>query len=95
MARRNCLTNFAKAGVTEEICRYLGVKTAGEIDKEKLFELRATWNAIKEGTTTVQEAFVRPELEAKVQAEADRKAAAAKEKAAAAMAKAAPGLCRP
>lgn len=88
-ARKNCLANFAKAGVTEAmICQYLGIKTVAEIDKERLFVLRATWNAIKEGTTTVQETFVQPAIEAKAQEEAAKKATTAQEKAAAAMAQA-------
>lgn len=88
-ARKNCLANFAKAGVTEAmICQYLGIKTVAEIDKERLFELRATWNAIKEGTTTVQETFVQPAIETKAQEEAAKKATTAQEKAAAAMAQA-------
>ena len=88
-ARANCLKNYAKAGVTEAmICQYLGIKAITEIDKERLFELRATWNAIKEGTTTVQETFVRPALEAQAQAEADKKTATASDRAAAAIAQA-------
>ena len=55
-SRKNCLANFAKAGVTEAmICQYLGIKAIAEIDKEKLFELRATWNAIKEGKNVLLE----------------------------------------
>lgn len=88
-ARANCLKNYAKVGVTEAmICQYLGIKSIEEIDKERLFELRATWNAIKEGTTTVQETFIKPALEAKAQEEADKKTATAQEKAAAAIAQA-------
>ena len=67
-ARRNCLANYAKVGVDESmICQYLGINTIQEIDKEILFELKATWTAIKEGTTTVQESFFKP-LEEKRQA---------------------------
>jgi hypothetical protein len=88
-ARKNCIANFAKAGVTEAmICQYLGIKAIAEIDKERLFELRATWNAIKEGTTTVQETFIAPALEAKAQEAADKKSASAADKAAAAIAQA-------
>lgn len=88
-SRKNCLANFAKAGVTEAmICQYLGIKTIADIDKERLFELRATWNAIREGTTTVQETFVKPQLEAKAQEEADKKTVSAADKAAAAIAQA-------
>lgn len=88
-SRQNCLANYAKAGVTAEmICNYLSITTVEEIDKEKLFTLRATWNAIKEGTTTVKETFTDPQEEAKKQKEAAQKAATAKEKAAAAIAQA-------
>lgn len=88
-ARKNCIANFAKAGVTEAmICQYLGIKAIAEIDKERLFELRATWNAIKEGTTTVQETFINPATEAKAQQDADKKTDTAAGKAAAAMAQA-------
>lgn len=88
-ARKNCLANFAKAGVNESmICQYLGIKSIAEIDKERLFELRATWNAIREGTTTVQETFIQPAIEAKAQAAAENKSNSAQEKAAAAIAQA-------
>lgn len=88
-ARKNCLANFAKEGVNESmICQYLGIKSIAEIDKERLFELRATWNAIREGTTTVQETFIQPAIEAKAQAAAEKKSNSAQEKAAAAIAQA-------
>ena len=88
-ARKNCLANFAKAGVNESmICQYLGIKSIAEIDKERLFELRATWNAIREGTTTVQETFIQPSIEAKAQDAAEKKSNSAQEKAAAAIAQA-------
>ena len=88
-ARKNCLANFAKAGVNETmICQYLGIKSITDIDKERLFELRATWNAIKEGTTTVQETFINPAKEAQQQEAAKKKATTAQEKADAAIVKA-------
>lgn len=88
-SRQNVIQYFAKLGVKQEqLFLYLGVNSVQEIDKQKIFELRATANAIKEGTTTVQETFVQPAIEAKAQAEADKKAATAQEKAAAAMAQA-------
>ena len=69
-SRQNIIQYFGKLGVTQEqLCVYLGIKKIEEIDKQAVFELRATANAIKEGTTTVQEAFVRPAAEAKKQAE--------------------------
>lgn len=86
-SRKNCLANFAKSGVTAEmICQYLGIKTVAEIDKERIFELRATWNAIKEGTTTVRETFINPAEEAAKAAKAVKEAKSASDKAKAAMA---------
>lgn len=88
-ARANCLQNFSKAGVTEDmLLQYLGINSVAEIDKEAIFELRATWNAIKEGTTTVQESFIAPALEAKKEAEAKKKAVTAEDKASKALAEA-------
>ena len=88
-SRQNCLTNYARAGVTEAmICQYLGIKSVAEIDKKKLFELKATWNAIKEGTTSVQETFIKPAIEAQQEAAAKKKATTAKERAEAAIARA-------
>lgn len=72
-SRQNMISYFAKLGVTEDmLLEYLGKKKREEIDKEAVFELRATANAIKEGTTTVQESFIKP-VEEKRQAEAARK----------------------
>lgn len=88
-AKANCIANFAKAGVNEEmLLQYLGINSVAEIDKEAIFELRATWNAIKEGTTSVQESFIAPALEAKKEAEAKKKATTAEDKATKAMAQA-------
>lgn len=88
-SRQNVIQYFAKLGVNQEqLFLYLGVKSVQDIDKQKIFELRATANAIKEGTTTVQECFVKPALEAKAQEAADKKANTASDKAAKAMAKA-------
>lgn len=69
-SRQNMIAYFAKLGVTEEmLLEYLELKKREEIDKEAVFELRATANAIKEGTTTVQESFIKP-LEERRQAKA-------------------------
>ena len=70
------------------ILQYLGINSVAEIDKEAIFELRATWNAIKEGTTTVQESFIAPALEAKKTEQAQKKATTAEDKATKAMAQA-------
>ena len=81
-SRQNCIANFAKIGVTTEmLCQYLDIKSAEEIGKEQIFELRATWNAIKEGTTSVQETFVQPQEEKRIAEKAKSKAQGAKERA--------------
>lgn len=81
--RQNAIANYAKAGVSEQmLCEYLGITKREEIDKEKLFELKALWTAIREGTTTVEETFVKPQQEKKAAAEAQKKAEEAKAKAA-------------
>ena len=88
-SRQNILAYFGKLGVTQEqLFNYLGITKIQEIDQQAVFELRATANAIKEGTTTIQEAFVQPEIEAKKQRAAKKAAKTAEEKAAAAMAQA-------
>lgn len=86
-SRQNVLSYFNKIGVTQEqLFFYLGVKTIAEIDKQMIFELRATANAIKEGTTSVDESFVKPFQQSKMQKEAEAKTGTAEGKAAAAMA---------
>lgn len=88
-SRQNVIQYFAKLGVKQEqLFLYLGVKSAQEIDKQKIFELRATANAIKEGTTTVEECFVKPAIEAKKEAQAEAKGKDAKSRAEAAIAQA-------
>lgn len=74
-SRQRMVEYFAKLGVDEKLLlEYLELSKREEIDKEHVFELRALANAIKEGTTTVQEAFMQP-------VEERRQAAAAKQKA--------------
>ena len=73
---------FGKLGVSEEmLLEYLQVKKRDEIDADMVFELRGLANAIKEGTTTVQEAFVKPVEERRQAEEARKKAEAIKAKA--------------
>lgn len=84
-SRQRMVDYFGKLGVTEELLlEYLELKKREEIDKERVFELRALANAIKEGTTTVQEAFMQPVEERRQAAAAKQKAIEAREKAAAA-----------
>ncbi len=84
-SRQRMVDYFGKLGVTEELLlEYLELKKREEIDKERVFELRALANAIKEGTTTVQEAFMQPIEDRRQAAAAKQKAIEAREKAAAA-----------
>ena len=82
-SRQNMIQYFAKLGVTKEmLLEYLGITKVEEIDKEAVFELRATANAIKDGTTTVKESFIKPIEERRQAEEAKKKAEAVKAKAA-------------
>ena len=57
-SRQKMIEYYSKIGVSkQQIVEYLEIKDVAEIDKEKIFELRALANAIKEGTTTVYETF--------------------------------------
>ncbi|HPW66631.1 MAG TPA: hypothetical protein PLS84_06050 [Salinivirgaceae bacterium] len=91
-SRQNIIIYFKKIGVSEEqVLSYLDINSINEIDQAKVFELRATANAIKEGTTTVQETFVKPFEDAKAEAKAKEQQNKASDKASEAMAKAANG----
>jgi hypothetical protein len=88
-SRVKILEYFGKLGVSEEqLFFYLDIKKVDEIDKEMIFRLRGTVNAIKEGTTTVEETFFKPMQEAVAQAAAEKEAKTAEDKAAQAIAKA-------
>ena len=88
-SRQKIIEYFDKLGVTQQqVFDYLGITKLEEIDKQRVFELRATANAIKEGTTTVQETFIRPSTEAKKQEKGEKAAMTAQDKAAAAIAQA-------
>jgi len=57
-ARNNAIEYFKKLGVTEkELFTHLEIKVLAEIDKEKLFYLKGLKNALKEGSTTIDETF--------------------------------------
>lgn len=82
-SRQKMLEYFGKLGVTKDmILDYLNLNKVEEIDKEAVFELRATANAIKEGTTTVQETFIKAANEKRHTELAKRKIEEAKNKAA-------------
>jgi hypothetical protein len=88
-SRQRMIEYFNKLGVTkEQLFFYLNITKLEEIDIQMVFELRATANAIKEGTTSVQETFVQPMLEAKKREEGMKQATEAQKKAEEALAKA-------
>ncbi len=87
-SRQNCLQNFTKIGVTEKmIFELFEITKKEEMDKEIIFQLKGLWNAIKEGTTTVQETFVKPIAEKKQAEDAKKQSEANKAKAEAAASK--------
>ena len=56
--RQRMIQYFQTIGVTQsQLFAYCGVKSTEQIDNEIVFELRGLANAIKEGTTTVNETF--------------------------------------
>ena len=86
--RQTLVLYFGKLNVTEQmILDMFEIKTRDEIDKEKVLILKGLYNAIKEGTTSVQEAFVKPVEERRLAAEAKKKSEETKGKAAAAIKK--------
>lgn len=85
--RQRMVSYFTQIGVTQsELLTYCGVKSIEQIDNQIIFELRGLANAIKEGTTTVQETFKAHNADSKSIADKARKAVEAKQsKVAAAM----------
>ena len=86
--RQVLIQYFAKFAVTEQmIFDLLQITKREEIDKERVCILKGIYNAIKEGDTTVQEAFLKPIEERKIAEEAKKKSEDTKSKAAAAIKK--------
>lgn len=85
--RQRMVSYFTQIGVTQsELLTYCGVKSIEQIDNQIVFELRGLANAIKEGTTTIQETFKAHNADSKSIADKARKAVEAKQsKVAAAM----------
>ena len=85
--RQRMVGYFTQIGVPQsELLTYCGVKSIEQIDNQIVFELRGLANAIKEGTTTVQETFKTHTADSKSIADKARKAVEAKQsKVAAAM----------
>jgi len=62
-SRQRAIDHFKKIGVDEnKLLEHLEITSVNDIDKEKVFYLRSLSNAIKEGTTTVQETFGKDNL---------------------------------
>lgn len=78
-AKPYCLTD-------EQILFFCGANTTENIDNEMLFNLKSAINAIKEGSSTVEEIFIQPMKEFKKAAAAEKKAVTAADKASQAMA---------
>ena len=86
--RQVLIQYFAKFNVSEKmIFDLLQITKREELDKERVFVLKGLYNAIKEGDTTVQEAFIKPVEERKLALEAQKKSEEKKGKAAAAIKK--------
>lgn len=79
--RQRMVQYFQTIGVTQsELLTYCGVKSIEQIDNELVFELRGLANAIKEGTTTVQETFKQNTADSNSIAAKARKEAESKKK---------------
>lgn len=87
-SRQMMITYYQKLGITtEQILHYLEVDCVDNIKKEHILRMRATTQAIKEGTTTLEETFIKPAAEAVAGERAVNKATTAKQKAALAAAR--------
>lgn len=86
-SRQRMIDYFAKLGVSQaEVLSYLEVKNVGDIDAEMIFQLRGLANALKEGTTTIQDTFRRNTADSEaIAAEARKKSEAKRKKVAEAM----------
>lgn len=87
-SRRKLMIDYVhKFGITDEQVKFFcGVNTVENIDNQMLFNLRGAINAINEGSSTVEEIFVEPMVEAQRIAKAEQKADDAKGRIEAAMA---------
>lgn len=84
--RQRAIAHFQKIGVTDKMLfEHLEVKTIAEIDAAKVMYLSSLSNAIKEGTTSVEETFIKPAQEKAMAQKAMEEAKAAESKVAEAM----------
>lgn len=79
--RQNMINWYAKLGVTKaQILDYLGADKIEAIDQQGVFELKSLANAIREGSTTVEESF-KSEAESNQAKEAMKRSAEMKKRA--------------
>lgn len=84
--RQQCVGYFVSLGVAEtQLFEFLGINTMEEITADMIMNLRGIATAIKEGTTTVQETFIKQAEEKAAAAKAKEKAEDAKKRAEAAI----------
>lgn len=69
----------------KDILDYLGRKDGSEVTAEDIQKLAGAYNAIKEGTTTVEEVFKKPKEQKSIAQQVEQQAAASKRKAEEAM----------
>lgn len=69
----------------KDILDYLGRKDGSEVTAKDIQKLAGAYNAIKEGTTTVEEAFKKPKEQKSIAQQVEQQAAASKQRAAEAM----------
>lgn len=69
----------------KDILDYLGRKDGSEVTAEDIQKLAGAYNAIKEGTTTVEEVFKKPKEQKIIAKQVEQQAAASKQKAEEAM----------
>ncbi len=91
--KSNMLKFFASIGVTKEmVLSYLEVEATEQIDMEMVMEMVGLVNAIKEGTTTKEEALINPYNEKMRSKTATKAATATQSKVAAALQKQGEGM---
>ena len=83
---KSCLSYFQAYKVSDKmLLEYIGKETAEEVDANDIIKLGGVYNAIKEGSTTVEETFTKPKEQEKIAQQAQQAAQSAQDKAQQAM----------
>ena len=83
---KSCVACFQAYQVTDlMLLDYIGKKSAEEVTAEDIQKLGGVYNAIKEGTTTVEETFKKPKQQEAIAQQAQAAAESAQQKAEKAM----------